>query len=64
MAITGHDSYQDALEAAIDGVCADRSALGIGEGGLLERSRVGTDFLDRKLAGKRLRYDGFTMGAV
>ncbi len=48
MAITEHDSYQDALQAAID----------------IEVGKAGASRLDRRLAGKRLRYEGFTMGAV
>jgi hypothetical protein len=48
MAITGLESYQDALQAAID----------------IEVGKAGASRLDRRLAGKRLRYEGFTMGAV
>jgi hypothetical protein len=48
MAITGLESYQDALQAVID----------------IEVGKAGPARLDRRLAGKRLRYEGFTMGAV
>ncbi len=48
MAITAHESYQDALQAAID----------------IERDKSGPSTLDGKLAAKRLRYAGFTMADV
>jgi hypothetical protein len=48
MALTGLDSYQDVVQAAVD----------------IEVSKSGPARLDRKLAAKRLRYEGFTMGAV
>ncbi len=47
MAITGHDSPYDALQAAID----------------IERAKSGPARLDQRLAAKQLRYAGFTMGA-
>jgi hypothetical protein len=63
MAVTEIDSASDALQAALDVVCAAKVPLGF-EDGRLQRGRVGTHLLDRKLAAKRLRYAGFTMGAV
>jgi hypothetical protein len=62
MAITGLDSASDALDAALDMVCAAKVPLGF-EDGRLQGGRVGTELLDKKLAAKRLRYAGFTMGS-
>jgi hypothetical protein len=61
MAITGLDSASDALDVALDVVCAEKVPLGFEDGGL-QRGRLGAHLLDRKLAAKRLRYAGFTMG--
>jgi hypothetical protein len=46
MVLTGLESYQDALQAAID----------------VEVGKAGAARLDRRLAAKHLRYAGFTMG--
>jgi hypothetical protein len=64
MAVSEHQSYEDALAAALDVVCAAEVPLGFEDDGLLRVARAGVAVLDRKLAAKRLRYAGFTMGAV
>jgi hypothetical protein len=46
MAITGHDRYEDAVQAVIG----------------IERDKRGVYQLDRRLAAKQLRYAGFSMG--
>jgi hypothetical protein len=63
MAITEINDPGGAVAAALDMVCAEKVPLAFEDGGLQSR-RLGTHILEGKLAAKRLRYEGFTMGAV